>query len=57
MPAERRISGQVKDESTAASIKDSLLIFSFTGTSTMGSKDTIVWEDGKSCPLIKVEIS
>jgi large subunit ribosomal protein L31 len=31
--------------------------FSFLGTSTMDSKETIKWEDGKSYPLIKVEIS
>jgi len=29
--------------------------FSFLGTSTMDSKETIKWEDGKSYPLIKVE--
>jgi large subunit ribosomal protein L31 len=31
--------------------------FSFLGTSTMESQETIQWEDGKSYPLIKVEIS
>jgi large subunit ribosomal protein L31 len=31
--------------------------FSFLGTSTMDSTETIKWEDGKSYPLIKVEIS
>ena len=30
--------------------------FSFLGKSTMDSKETIEWEDGKSYPLIKVEI-
>ncbi len=30
---------------------------SFLGTSTMDSKETIKWEDGKRYPLIKVEIS
>jgi len=30
---------------------------SFLGTSTMDSKETINWEDGKNYPLIKVEIS
>ena len=30
---------------------------SFLGASTMDSKETIEWEDGKSYPLIKVEIS
>jgi large subunit ribosomal protein L31 len=31
--------------------------FSFLTRSTMSSKDTIKWEDGKEYPLIKVEIS
>ena len=31
--------------------------FSFLGTSTMESKETILWKDGKSYPLIKLEIS
>ena len=31
--------------------------FSFLGTSTMDSKETIKWEDGKSYPLIMLEIS
>src|SRR2546427_8121779 len=37
--------------------KDTSSDFSFLGTSTMDSKETIKWEDGKSYPLIKVEIS
>ena len=37
--------------------KDVSCDFSFLGTSTMDSKETIKWEDGKSYPLIKVEIS
>jgi large subunit ribosomal protein L31 len=31
--------------------------FAFLTQSTMSSKDTIKWEDGKEYPLIKVEIS
>ena len=31
--------------------------FMFKTRSTMGSKETITWEDGKEYPLIKVEIS
>ena len=31
--------------------------FSFLTRSTMSSKDSIKWEDGKEYPLIKVEIS
>ena len=31
--------------------------FSFLTRSTMSSKDTVKWEDGKEYPLIKVEIS
>jgi large subunit ribosomal protein L31 len=37
--------------------KDTSSDFSFLGTSTMESKETITWEDGKSYPLIKLEIS
>ena len=37
--------------------KDVSSDFSFLGTSTMDSKETIKWEDGKSYPLIKIEIS
>ena len=37
--------------------KDVSSDFSFLGASTMDSKETIEWEDGKSYPLIKVEIS
>ena len=37
--------------------KDVSSDFSFLGTSTMDSKETITWEDGKSYPLIKIEIS
>ncbi len=31
--------------------------FSFLTKSTIKSKDTIKWEDGKTYPLIKVEVS
>lgn len=31
--------------------------FSFLTQSTMSSKETIKWEDGREYPLIKVEIS
>ena len=31
--------------------------FSFLTQSTMSSKETVKWEDGKEYPLIKVEIS
>jgi large subunit ribosomal protein L31 len=37
--------------------KDSLSDFSFLGTSTMDSKETVQWKDGKNYPLIKLEIS
>jgi large subunit ribosomal protein L31 len=37
--------------------KDVSCDFSFLGTSTMDSKETIKWEDRKNYPLIKVEIS
>ncbi|HWR96595.1 MAG TPA: type B 50S ribosomal protein L31 [Arenimonas sp.] len=31
--------------------------FAFLTRSTLHSKDTIVWEDGKEYPLMKVEVS
>ena len=31
--------------------------FAFLTRSTLHSKDTIVWEDGKKYPLMKVEVS
>jgi len=31
--------------------------FSFLTRSTMSSKETVKWEDGKEYPLVKVEIS
>jgi large subunit ribosomal protein L31 len=31
--------------------------FKFLSRSTMGTKDTIQWEDGNEYPLVKVEIS
>ena len=37
--------------------KDTSSDFSFLGTSTMDSKETIKWKDGKSYPLIRLEIS
>lgn len=38
-------------------VKDMACGFSFLTRSTQYSKDTIVWDDGKEYPLIKVEIS
>ncbi len=37
--------------------KDISCDFSFLGSSTLDSKETIKWEDGKTYPLVKVEIS
>jgi large subunit ribosomal protein L31 len=37
--------------------KDVSCDFAFLGKSTMSSKETIKWEDGKTYPLLKVEIS
>ncbi|MEI7973318.1 MAG: type B 50S ribosomal protein L31 [Bdellovibrio sp.] len=37
--------------------KDVSCDFSFLGKSTQGSKETVQWEDGKTYPVIKVEIS
>ena len=37
--------------------QDSSSDFSFLTKSTMSSKETIKWEDGKEYPLVKVEVS
>lgn len=37
--------------------KDIATDYSFLSKSTMSTKDTVVWEDGKEYPLIKLEIS
>ncbi len=37
--------------------KDVSCDFAFLGQSTSGSNETIKWEDGKTYPLLKVEIS
>ena len=37
--------------------KDMSCDYAFLGTSTLNSKETIKWEDGKTYPLVKVEIS
>ncbi|MCX7977946.1 MAG: type B 50S ribosomal protein L31 [Bdellovibrionaceae bacterium] len=37
--------------------KDISCDFAFLTTSTLDSKETIKWEDGKEYPLIKVEVS
>ena len=38
-------------------VKDMSNDIAFLSTSTVKSKDTIVWEDGKEYPLVKLEIS
>lgn len=37
--------------------KDISCDYSFLGESTLDSKETVQWEDGKTYPVIKVEIS
>lgn len=37
--------------------KDLSCDYAFIGKSTIQAKDTIVWEDGKEYPLVKLEIS
>ena len=37
--------------------KDTASDFCFLGTSTMDSNETMKWQDGKSYPVIKLEIS
>ena len=41
----------------AVVFQDTAAGFSFLTKSTLGSKETIKWEDGQEYPLIKVEIS
>ncbi|OYZ20067.1 MAG: 50S ribosomal protein L31 [Bdellovibrio sp. 28-41-41] len=41
----------------AVVFKDISCDFQFLGNSTLSSKETIKWEDGKEYPLIKIEIS
>ena len=43
--------------SSSGCFKDVASDFSFLGTSTMDSEETIKWEDGQTYPLIKIEIS
>jgi large subunit ribosomal protein L31 len=37
--------------------KDTSIDYSFITKSTVNTRDTIVWEDGKEYPLVKLEIS
>lgn len=37
--------------------KDMSIDYSFITRSTANTKDTIVWEDGKEYPMVKLEIS
>ncbi len=37
--------------------KDTSIDYSFITKSTVNTKDTVVWEDGKEYPLVKLEIS
>jgi large subunit ribosomal protein L31 len=44
-------------EYRAVDFKDITKEYAFLSKSTVNTKDTIVWEDGKEYPLIKLEIS
>ncbi len=44
-------------EYRAVVFKDMSNEYAFLSKSTVNTKDTIVWEDGKEYPLIKLEIS
>jgi large subunit ribosomal protein L31 len=44
-------------EYSAVVFKDMSNEYAFLSKSTVNTKDTIVWEDGKEYPLIKLEIS
>jgi len=47
----------IHPKSQAVVFQDGAANFSILTRSTMTSKETIKWEDGKEYPLIKVEIS
>ena len=47
----------IHPESYDVVFKDVSCDFSFLGKSTMKSSEMVKWEDGKSYPLLKVEIS
>ena len=47
----------IHPEMRAVVFKDVSSDFAFLSESTMNSKETIKWEDGKEYPLLKVEIS
>jgi large subunit ribosomal protein L31 len=47
----------IHPKSQAVVFQDASSDFAFLTRSTLGSKETIKWEDGKEYPLIKVEVS
>jgi len=61
LPAEKFISNMKKDihpsDYRLVVFKDMSNDYAFLCRSTAKTKETIVWEDGKEYPLVKVEIS
>lgn len=48
---------EIHPKSRDVVFKDISCDYAFLSKSTMDSKETITWEDGKTYPLLKVEIS
>lgn len=48
---------KIHPKSNIVVFKDISSDFSFLGETTIESKETVQWEDGKTYPLVKVEIS
>jgi large subunit ribosomal protein L31 len=53
----RKMKKSIHPELRDVVFKDVSCDYAFLGKSTLGSKETIKWEDGKEYPVIKVEIS
>ena len=48
---------KIHPKSQIVVFKDISCDFTFLGETTIESKETVQWEDGKTYPLVKVEIS
>lgn len=48
---------KIHPKSQIVVFKDISCDFSFLGETTIETKETVQWEDGKTYPLVKVEIS
>jgi large subunit ribosomal protein L31 len=53
----RKMKKNIHPELRDVVFKDVSCDYAFLGKSTLSSKETVKWEDGKEYPVIKVEIS